>query len=98
MGALIVISIIIPLLAAWWVASDASKRGYSKSAVIGWFLGVWGLLIVFLPLYLILRSKTPKSAQTEKEEKTTKVCPYCGRLYQGNPQFCPYCGQELRDR
>ncbi len=95
---LIIISAIIPILVAWWVASDAARRGYSKGAVIGWFLGVWFLLIVFLPLYLILRSKAPKSTQTDEEEKITKVCPYCGRLYQGNPQFCPYCGGQLKDR
>jgi len=94
---LIIIGTIIPLLVAWWVASDASKRGCSKSTIIGWFLGIWFLLIFFLPLYLILRSKTPKSSQVDEEEKTTKVCHYCGKLYQGNPQFCPYCGQELKN-
>ncbi len=94
---ILIISAIIPLLVAWWVSSDAAKRGYSKSAIIGWFLGVWLLLIVFLPLYFILRSKTPKSPHADKEEKITKVCPYCGKLYQGKPHFCPYCGQELKD-
>ena len=98
MGILIIISAIIPMLVGWWVASDDAKRGYSKSAIIGWFLGVWLLLIIFLPLYLILRSKNPKSPHPDKGEKTTKVCPYCGKLYQGDPNFCPYCGHELRDR
>jgi len=86
------ILIIIPLLIAWWVAIDARKRGYSKSAALIWFLGVWLALIVFLPLYLIIRPKTPRQGAPEGE---TRVCPYCGKLYQGRIFYCPYCGQKL---
>ena len=93
MGFLLLISFIIPLLIAFWVASDARKRGYSRSAVIGWFLGVWLLLIVFLPLYLIFRSRQRSPSE---EDKITRVCPYCGKLFKGNPVFCPYCGERLR--
>jgi hypothetical protein len=86
------IIIIIPLIIAWWVATDARKRGYSKSATLVWFLGVWLALIVFLPLYLILRPKTPRQG---KLRGGTRVCPYCGKLYQGDISYCPYCGQRL---
>lgn len=88
------IAIIIPLLIAWWVASDAKKRGYSQSAIIGWFLGVWMILIVFLPLYFILRSKPTTQASLAKG---TYVCPYCGNLYQEKVPFCPYCGRSLEE-
>ncbi len=86
------IIIIIPLLIAWWVATDARKRGYSKGASLVWFLGVWLALIVFLPLYLILRPKTPRQ---DELGKGTRVCPYCEKLYQGEISYCPYCGQKL---
>ena len=91
--ALFLIALIIPLLVAMWVASDAKKRGCTTGTVIGWFMGVFFLLIVFLPLYLILRSRRPRySGQTD----ITKVCPYCGRLFKEDPNFCPYCGEKLR--
>jgi len=88
----LLIGLIIPLFIAIWVASDARRRGYSKSAVIGWFIGVWFLLIVFLPLYLILR---PRQSSYLPQDEVTRVCPYCGRLFKGNPNFCPYCGEKL---
>ncbi len=88
----LLIGLIIPLFIAIWVASDARRRGYSKSAVIGWFIGVWFLLIVFLPLYLILR---PRQSSYLSQDEVTRVCPYCGRLFKGNPNFCPYCGEKL---
>jgi len=89
----LLIALIIPLVAAIWVASDAKKRGYSNTAIIGWFIGVWFLLIVFLPLYLIFRSRKTFSFA---DDEATRVCPYCGKLFKGNPNFCPYCGEKLR--
>ncbi len=101
------IVIIIPLIIAWWVATDARKRGYSQSASLIWFLGVWLVLIVFLPLYLILRPKTPRQSDSPQSESPlsdtpqsesrgkTRICPYCEKLYQGDISYCPYCGQKL---
>lgn len=95
------IALIIPLLIAWWVASDASKRGYNKGAVIAWFLGVWLMLIIFLPLYFILRSKPAGSIISSKRpyvsSKGPYVCPYCGNLYHEKASFCPYCGRKLEE-
>ncbi len=93
-----IIIIVIPLLIAWWVATDATRRGYSKSTTLLWFLGVWLALIVFLPLYLILRPRTPRQDGMPRQEEyrgKTQVCPYCGKLYQGKIFYCPYCGQKL---
>ncbi len=91
---MLALAIIVPLFIALWVASDAKKRGYRRGQIIGWFLGVWFLLIVFLPLYLILRSRSAKSIRSTTGPG---VCPYCGNLYRGKVTFCPYCGQKLED-
>lgn len=85
------ISIIIALVIAIWVFQDARKRYRNKNLVaILWFLGVWGILIIFLPLYLIFR---PKLA---KKTKTVNLCPHCEKYYEGNPSFCPNCGTSLK--
>jgi len=54
----IIIGLTIALLIAIWVFQDARKR-YSKNSPtpLLWFFGAWGLLIIFLPLYLIFRPK-----------------------------------------
>ncbi len=95
------IAIIIPLLIAWWVASDAKKRGYSQAAIVAWFIGVWMVLIIFLPLYFILRPKStilrPKPMGQISSTKGTYVCPHCGNLYQEKVPFCPYCGRSLEE-
>jgi len=50
-----------------------------------WFLGVFFVLILFLPLWLITRPKV-------------KLCPYCGEYYEYRESggFCPRCGVELQ--
>ena len=96
------IVITIPLIIAWWVGTDARKRGYSKTASLIWFLGVWLVLIVFLPLYLILRPRTPRQSESRQSDSRqsefrgkTRICPYCEKLYKGEISYCPYCGQKL---
>ena len=91
MHPIVLLAILIPFLVGLWVASDAKKRGLSRGAVIGWFLGVFFFLIVFLPLYLILRGMNKSSAPKSEEEETLRVCPYCGRLYRSRTAHCPYC-------
>ena len=93
---MILISILIPFFIALWVAIDAKKRGYDQFKVFLWFLGVWLILIVFLPLYFILRSRVPPSKKATSRE--TSVCPYCGRLYKGNFSVCPCCGSKLEGK
>lgn len=44
--------VIVDLIAAIWVAWDARRRGMNAA---GWAIGTFLLLILFLPLYLILR-------------------------------------------
>jgi hypothetical protein len=50
MGTLI--ALIIALVIAISIGKDASKRGMNS---LGWGLGVFVLMIIFLPLYFIVR-------------------------------------------
>ncbi|XER13753.1 hypothetical protein SATMO3_40060 [Sporomusa aerivorans] len=76
----------IPILAAAWVYSDAKSCGSSSPKL--WAIGVFGLLIIFLPLYFIMRPS--------KKSRVVKLCPYCGKYYKGIPTFCPNCGKHLQ--
>jgi hypothetical protein len=52
-----VFNLFIALLIAAWVFSDAKSRGMEGGSASLWSLGVFLLLIVFLPLWLIIRPK-----------------------------------------
>ena len=79
-----IIGILILLVTTGWVYSDAKDRGSSSPGL--WAFGTLCLLIVFLPLYLIMRPS---------KNRASKLCPHCGKYYNDNPVFCPNCGQEI---
>lgn len=54
----ILLGLIIVTIISVFIYKDAEKRGMCG---IGWALGVWLLLIVFLPLYLIVRTPIKES-------------------------------------
>jgi hypothetical protein len=76
------------------VFSDAKSRGKSTVGAFIWSLLTFMLLIVFLPLWLIVRPK--KSFGVSVIEKPT-LCVNCGKYYEGIPSFCPNCGKAMRD-
>ncbi len=83
-----ILPLLILLIATGWVYSDAKERGSSSPA--GWAIGVLALMIIFLPLYLIMRpSKAVKNA--------FDLCPFCGKYYESRPTFCPNCGHGLQE-
>jgi len=49
------IGALIAFVIAFFVGVDANKRYPGVLIPILWFFGVWGLLIAFLPAYLIIR-------------------------------------------
>jgi len=92
---------IISLAIALWVFYDSQKRGYSVSRGLLWAVGVFFILIIFLPLYLAARKKKERmqtAAQEASALPTLSFCFYCRRGYEGNPTVCPHCGQKLRIR
>jgi hypothetical protein len=48
---------LVVLAAAWWVFTDARKRGLPTGKAAAWAIGTLLVLIVVLPLYLIMRPK-----------------------------------------
>lgn len=83
------IGLMLAAAVAIWVYTDAIKRGNKTLAAIGWMLGVFLLMIVFLPLYLFMRSKQGKQVDI------LTPCKYCGKYYENNPLYCPNCGHKV---
>jgi len=91
---------VVALIVAAFVAHDANRRGMSG---VGWFIGVACLLIVFLPLYLIVRKpllaqyphQLPQSPQgiLPQMTGTPNLCMHCGKYYAGPARYCPICGK-----
>ena len=92
-----IIGLLIALGVGIWVYTDAKKRGKTSGSAFVWFLGVFFLLIIFLPAWLITRPKLPEEVKTT-EQHQPKLCPHCGKYYEGSPSFCPNCGQSLREK
>ena len=82
-----IIGVLILLVTTGWVYSDAKDRGSSSPGL--WAFGTLCLLIVFLPLYLMMRPSKNKIM-------ATSLCPFCGKYYENNPPFCPNCGKDLK--
>jgi len=85
-----VIGFILGLIAAIWVAKDAKMRGMSS---LGWGIGTFLVLVVFLPLYLLIRKPLqPEPARSLPPHPDTRICPICFNHYKGRHASCPTCG------
>ena len=49
--------VLIASLVGFWVYRDAKRRGKTTGKAFLWFLGVFSLLIVFLPIWFITRPR-----------------------------------------
>jgi membrane protease YdiL (CAAX protease family) len=99
MGFFFLVFYLIPLIVAMWVFFDSQKHGYTFWQGLLWAIGVFFVLIVFLPLYFVYRNKRRKTVPVQVRAQTPASgtpCFYCGQLYQGNPKTCPTCGQNLK--
>ncbi len=83
------IGLLIAAAVAVWVYIDARNKGYKTLPAVGWMLGVFLLMIVFLPLYLFVRAKKAKPVEI------LTSCKYCGKYYQETPLYCPNCGHKV---
>lgn len=90
--------LIINLGVALWVFYDSQKRGFTFWKGLFWASGVFFLLIIFLPLYLIVRSRKEgvRGRARPADLGARRACFYCGQPYGGQPERCPNCGQNLK--
>ena len=84
------IALFIAAGVAIWVFTDAKKNNYSTPASIGWMLSVFMLMIIFLPIYLVVKAKRAKRSVAPT------TCEHCSKPYFGNPNYCPHCGHLVR--
>lgn len=84
------IGIAISLGISGWVYGDAKSRNSSHPML--WAVSVFCLLIVFLPLYFVLRPARQPPASIRREPM---LCPYCGKYYEPPVAFCPNCGNKI---
>lgn len=101
------LSMLIGLMAAFFVYSDAQKRGHSFLNSLLWAVGSAAMPIVIVPLYLLLGRKVhnlPSRRNSDPDiidiEATvvedTVPCPMCGKKVGEDFLVCPYCGHTLR--
>ncbi|RYG55013.1 hypothetical protein EON80_31235 [bacterium] len=77
------------------VSADARRRGFTPNEAFGWGAGVFLLMAVFLPLYLIFRWKRGDQP-VSLEKVATVACPYCGYLNKSGANFCEKCNRQLK--
>jgi hypothetical protein len=95
-----IIAVVIAVGVAIWVYNDARKWGYNNNSALGWAVGVFLLMIVFLPLYVIIELKRARRQLEPTGAKQSAVistsCEHCSKPYFGNPNYCPHCGHLVR--
>jgi hypothetical protein len=107
----LVLSLIVGLLCAGYIFSDAKKRGMSSAwALLGFLIGIFGLII-----YLIARKKTKTSQDDlttinnsqvntstafESIRQSTELiipdhCPQCKNPNTKKIRLCEWCGNQI---
>ncbi len=87
----LLIGLCLNLLITMWVYLDAKKRGHNAPG--GWAFLVFIFLIIFLPLYLMMRKPLPGMAFVMPTGQPTP-CATCGKysVVNSGANFCALCG------
>jgi hypothetical protein len=64
---------------------------------VGWGIGVFFVLIVFLPVYFVVRKPLPMERQAYGGAPVgpAQLCASCGKYSSPASRFCSICGQQL---
>lgn len=87
---------LIAAIIAMWVILDATRRGKPALSAVGWGVGVFLALILFLPLYLFFRGRESGGVAATKASQAATPCRYCGLFFAGDPDYCPHCQKQLK--
>ncbi len=92
-------------LIGYWAGKVGQRNGRSFGLCfcLGFFLGLIGLLVVYLigPAYDSRPAPygvAPPPGQgpgPDPNQQRTMVCGQCGKLVVGSARFCPYCGAQV---
>jgi hypothetical protein len=84
-------------IAGFRVQEDTKKRGLGKAAVTFWSVSVVFFGIIFLPLYLMFRSRSVFAGGEgkETEKQIFKLCPHFGDANQLDNTTCGRCHKFL---
>jgi RNA polymerase subunit RPABC4/transcription elongation factor Spt4 len=100
------LSMLIGLAAAFFVYSDAQKRGRSFFTSLLWAVGSAAMPIVIIPLYLVIGRKVNLADKRDADSdvidieatvvEDTVPCPMCGKKVGEDFLVCPYCSHTLK--
>jgi hypothetical protein len=90
-----VIGPVIAGVVAFFVFQDAVNWRNEEIAVLGqssvspgmWSFGVFMIMIIFLPIYLIQRSSA--------KGRLMRVCPWCSQRIAIRTRVCPFCQRDV---
>jgi hypothetical protein len=102
---MMIISMLVGAVAAYWVYNDARGRGHDLGTALLWSVGTVAALFIFLPLYLLVGRKSPVKQRPSADiidieatlvEGETIKCPMCAGRIKEEFKVCPYCGFTLK--
>ena len=67
---------------------DAVKRKMPYAWL--WCVGMFSFPIIGIVIYLMKRPPLP-----EPPERTSRLCPNCGKYYEPSVNYCPHCGSRV---
>jgi|GEM_PF-555438 len=89
------IALVVLIFIGMWAYKDAKSRGKSTGEALFWSIGIFLLLIIFLPLWLFIRPEVKSPAIVHTQTHEPRLCTNCGKYYDGTPSFCPNCGGKI---
>jgi len=83
--------------ASYRVQEDARKRGLGRAAVTFWSISVVFFGPIFLPLYLVFRTRAvfARGARSADDRDRYSLCPHCGEENPIDEKVCKRCHRLL---
>ena len=85
-------------IAGYLVQEDSKKRGMNRTAIMFWSVAVVFFGLIFLPLYLLLRSRAVFAGDVElsgSESQIMILCPHCGERNPRSGKICSSCYKRM---